>query len=514
MPTDSSADAFANLRERLAEARRSTDGGDVDVPALESRVAERPDDVAAVGRLVNIHIGAGRHSEAVELLAATARALTADDQPEAALLLFERAEVLARADQRVVILEGTLPIHLSAKSFVRAFHLAREIIEYRLASGEVARAEAFLRDLPSLGERDAVLRKQLEAIVSSVRQSRDPHGSWLTTGGLPRFPPREDFSDLTVLLVDDDAAQMLVLQRALEPLGCHIARASDGAQALEVIMRSRPSLIVSDLMMPDVDGSQLFERLRNDPSTESIPFVCLSSQNDEKEVVAALVRGIEDYWAKPVRLVEFRVRVHRILRRLRNFPALSGDLAEMSVPDLLQMIESNRRTGSLIIDASGRRATVYFVDGRPIDAVAGKRSGEPAVYTIVAWTKGRFEFSTQISERPQRIFSSVQALLLEAMRRFDEEQLAAEALAPSSALRPILSDESLIESSRGQVGPAEADRLRHLLDGSRTLGSVVEELRGELESIQLLTSLIDFGAVALVGDAASPESVDAREGAE
>ena len=283
-------DAFAKLRERLAGARSTAETTAEHVAALEARVAETPHDITSVGHLVDIYVAGGRRAEAVDVLLSAAESLRRREHTEAALLLFDRAESLADATERVAILERTLPIHLATKSFVRAFHVAREVVEYRLSRGETTLAERFLAELPTLGERDAFLRKQLEALVGGAQLSRDPHGSWLTSGGLPRFPSREDFSDLTVLLVDDDAIQMTVHERALDPLGCAIIRAQDGAKALELALQ-RPSLIISDLLMPDVDGSQLFERLRSDPSTESIPFVCVGSQTDEREIVAALIRA-------------------------------------------------------------------------------------------------------------------------------------------------------------------------------------------------------------------------------
>lgn len=485
-------DAFARLRETLSATRQQSTTRS-DVSALEARLAADPNDIAAVEKLVDIHVAAGRAPVAVDLLVGAAGRLHAKADLDGALLFFDRAEYLAQADQRVPILEKKIPIHLEAAAYLRAFHLAREVVEYRLSRGEIDLAEAFLEKLPPLGERDAPMRKQLEALIKGARHAKDAQGSWLTSAGLPRFPPREDFSDVLVLLVDDDVMQTRVLVKALEPLGCRVLSASDGVQALDLIARHRPSLVISDLRMPDVDGSQLFDRLQMDPATESVPFVCLTSESDEREIVAALMRGVEDYWIKPVRPVETRVRVHKILRRMRAFPVLSGSLAELGVPDLLQMLEANRRTGLLFVESGRKSGTIAFVDGRPIDAVAGDRWGEAAVFAIVSWTAGRFEFSTRLAERPQRIFSSAQALLLEAMRRFDEERRVLDALPEDLDVRVALNLSATSELD--SVPAADLQRLRPLLDGRRTLGDVLAELEGDLDPLTTLADLYASGAV-------------------
>ena len=165
----------------------------------------------------------------------------------------------------------------------------------------------------------------------------------------------------------------------------------------------------------------------------------------------------------------------------------------MSVPDVLQMLGANRRTGTLLVESAGRKATIYFMDGRPIDAIAGERVGDAAVYTLVSWTSGRFEFSSQLSDMPQRIFSSVEALLLEAMRRFDEEMNLVESLVDRRSLRTRLTAAGVVASPDAAIAAPEVARLRKMLDGSRTLDSILSELSGELESIQALCGWIEAG---------------------
>jgi CheY-like chemotaxis protein len=389
-----------------------------------------------------------------------------------------------------------LPVYTETRAFAQAFQLAREIMEYYLATGQAEVASGFLKTLPTLGEKDAAYRNQLGNLLhqrsATWTEGPDTRSTWRIAGSAA--PVREDFSSLAILLVDDEVAQLKLYTRALEALGCELLLAGHGLEALERMGERRPNLIICDLVMPKMDGSQLFEMLQSDPRTEAIPFVCLSAQSEEAELVAALERGVEDYWTKPIRPKELRARVKRILRRIKDYARLSGSLSEMSVPDLLQMLETNGRTGSLLIESDGRSAMLYIVDGRPMDAVYRGYEGEAAIYAIVDWREGRFQFSPRLPDRPQRIFTSAQGLLLEAMRRFDEQSQALTSLPSDPQTRLYLAQEPKPSQFPPEATLADFQRLRDALDG-RPLGEVLELLKGRLETVQLLVTLFECGVV-------------------
>ncbi len=472
----------------------------------ESAVAAALDGEVALRAFADRLVAAGRTSEAVERLVAAAEELKAANRSEPMLLAYSRAADLAPAARRVDILRALIPIHVERRAYPRAFLLACEVVEFLLAAGDITGAEAFLASLPPLGDpsqRGDIYRRQLDGLIAVARTSSSNtlRGSWLTTGGIASFSPREDFSALTVLLVDDDPMHLALCVSSIEPLGCQVVTATDGVAALEAISARRPTLVISDLVMPSMDGSQLFERLQAEPVTEAIPFVCLSSRSDEREVIAALLRGVEDYWTKPIRPGEFRARIHRLLRRIKDSATLGGSLGDLGVTDLLQMLEANRRTGSLLLESGGQTAVIYLADGRPVDAAAFGKTGETAVYAVVGWQEGRFQFSPRLPDRPRRIFSSAQGLLLEAIRRLDEWRSAVDLLpADHSAL--VLLDAVTLDAADFPEGAtlATLERLVPLLEGQGTIQSVLAELAGELESVQLLVALFNRGDVLIDAD--------------
>ena len=86
----------------------------------------------------------------------------------------------------------------------------------------------------------------------------------------------------TVLVVDDEPDMRYLLRITLEEAGYAVVEASHGGAALEQMRRSRPQLVVTDRMMPRMDGGELIERLRADESTKEIPIVIISSTRGEK----------------------------------------------------------------------------------------------------------------------------------------------------------------------------------------------------------------------------------------
>jgi CheY-like chemotaxis protein len=82
----------------------------------------------------------------------------------------------------------------------------------------------------------------------------------------------------TILVVDDDSSMRFLLKMLFESAGYQVVEAHHGAAALECLKEAHPSLIVTDLMMPVMDGNQLIERLRSDPEMQSIPILATTAR--------------------------------------------------------------------------------------------------------------------------------------------------------------------------------------------------------------------------------------------
>jgi CheY-like chemotaxis protein len=120
---------------------------------------------------------------------------------------------------------------------------------------------------------------------------------------------------LKILVVEDDADVMQLLSRLLGTLGS-VQLARDGIEALEAIARGfTPDVVVTDLMMPRMDGTELTRRLKADPNTKSIPIVMLTAKNTPRDVVSGINAGARQYVTKPFKAEELLAKVKLVVGR-------------------------------------------------------------------------------------------------------------------------------------------------------------------------------------------------------
>jgi CheY-like chemotaxis protein len=126
-------------------------------------------------------------------------------------------------------------------------------------------------------------------------------------------PPKKP----AILIVDDDASIRAIVRKALEqlpfPIETHIA--ADGAEALQIVERVHPDLLVLDVMMPGMDGFEVCAKLRSQVKTAFIPVMMLTANSNEQGRIKGYLVGADDYVAKPFSVPELNARVTRLLRR-------------------------------------------------------------------------------------------------------------------------------------------------------------------------------------------------------
>jgi len=120
-----------------------------------------------------------------------------------------------------------------------------------------------------------------------------------------------------VLIVDDDAETRSLLREYLEKQGYRVTAAADGRALREALGRTRPDLIVLDLMLPGEDGLQLCRDLR---ARSNVPIIMLTARGEETDRIVGLEMGADDYLAKPFNPRELLARIKSVLRRARALP--------------------------------------------------------------------------------------------------------------------------------------------------------------------------------------------------
>jgi CheY-like chemotaxis protein len=105
-----------------------------------------------------------------------------------------------------------------------------------------------------------------------------------------------------ILFVDDDPLTLETLKRSVELFGHEALLASSGEQAQTLVANHQPDLILTDMMLPDMDGLSLVKTLKNTPSVAEIPVVVLSASPEVDVTEISLAAGAEEFLTKPVRL--------------------------------------------------------------------------------------------------------------------------------------------------------------------------------------------------------------------
>ncbi|HWD38878.1 MAG TPA: ATP-binding protein [Fimbriimonas sp.] len=176
--------------------------------------------------------------------------------------------------------------------------------------------------------------------------------SWLSAEEAPPVEEEARRSDGDHVLVVDDNSDMRSYLGRLIGAKYEVSFASDGAEALNAVVRRRPDLVVTDVMMPGMDGFELIRAIRSDPGLADLPVIVLSARAGEEAKLEGLDQGADDYIVKPFVAQELMARVQSSLRldKVRK--------------------EASRRERALEDEANDTRAKLDFVMRRLHDLVA------------------------------------------------------------------------------------------------------------------------------------------------
>lgn len=152
-------------------------------------------------------------------------------------------------------------------------------------------------------------------------------------------------NDTTVLVVDDNPENLKVLGNLLRDNGYSPVIAKTGTMALEYLKKEKPSLVLLDIMMPEMDGYETCRRMVNDPNTRDIPVIFLSAKNNPDDIVKGFEAGGVDYVSKPFQNSEILARIgtHVKLQKMRiQLEEKNALLAEQAIKDFLTGLFNRR----------------------------------------------------------------------------------------------------------------------------------------------------------------------------
>lgn len=125
-----------------------------------------------------------------------------------------------------------------------------------------------------------------------------------------------DRSNRTVVIVEDEQEMIDLIQLILSRRGFDVIGANGGAKGLEAIRQHQPDLVLLDLMMPEMDGWQVYQQLKADDDTASIPVIVVTAKAQNIDKVLGLhIAKVDDYIPKPFSLEELVERIEKVLKR-------------------------------------------------------------------------------------------------------------------------------------------------------------------------------------------------------
>lgn len=124
-----------------------------------------------------------------------------------------------------------------------------------------------------------------------------------------------------VLIIDDEADIRDILAYNLKKEGYTVYTASNGKKGIEIARSSQPDIVILDVMMPEMDGIEVCDILRNDPNTKHIRICFLTARSEDYSQIAGLDAGADDYVSKPIKPRVLISRIKALLRRNVNLEA-------------------------------------------------------------------------------------------------------------------------------------------------------------------------------------------------
>ena len=194
--------------------------------------------------------------------------------------------------------------------------------------------------------------------------------------GLKASTEKQAASGDRILVVDDEPDIIALVAYHLARSGYRVSTAATGTEALQAARDEQPALVVLDLMLPELSGFEVLERLRADRALADTPVLMLTARRDEPDRVQGLSLGADDYLVKPFSPQELVLRVRNILRRSRTKTAEKRNVIEI---------------GTVVID---KDAHTVSVDGGVIDLTAT----EYKLLLTLADRRGRVQSRAQLLE--------------------------------------------------------------------------------------------------------------------
>jgi DNA-binding response OmpR family regulator len=231
-----------------------------------------------------------------------------------------------------------------------------------------------------------------------------------------------------ILIVDDNPRLLRLLELRFSQTGYTVYTAEKIKDAVVTAIIVRPDLIITEVMMPEINGWEFKKLLNKIPHMIDIPFIFLTSTESLPDELYAQDFGMSDYMQKPYAFDDLLSKVEKNLRRYEQrqrtlttgAATSSGTLNDMSLTDILQVLAMNKRSCTVRLVKGEKSGEIFFKHGRVCDASAGTLHGEEAIYYLLGWEGANFWVGENSDGVEETISKDVHTLIAEGLKRFEE----------------------------------------------------------------------------------------------
>ncbi len=227
---------------------------------------------------------------------------------------------------------------------------------------------------------------------------------------------------ITVLLVEPDAEESTVLELRLLEEGFEVRITRTLDEAVAALARGHVEVVICETEVDNASGFDLLARVRQGTVSAQVPWIFLTRDARRESVALGYEGGANDYVLKPASADVLVAKVRQLLaqRTGRQSTGVSGSLAELAFTDVVQVLSQGRKSGVLRLRSGTETGEVHLSDGAVFHAQWGGQRGEAAFFSLIRLTTGEFALDPTARVAARTIQSSVEMLLLEGLRRFDE----------------------------------------------------------------------------------------------
>jgi len=163
-----------------------------------------------------------------------------------------------------------------------------------------------------------------------------------------------------ILIVEDEPEMRMMLALEMETSGYEIFQAADGLEGFEMAQKVKPDLIISDVLMPKMDGNELFKKIRASDFGRDIPFIVLTARGKMKDYFEMV--AVDDFLAKPFNAEELLVRIENVLNRAEHKKDQPPEKGRSPSPD-------KKSIGPVKVDADFQEVTEVILDRDVVDHI-------------------------------------------------------------------------------------------------------------------------------------------------